>query len=131
MDLGRGWVSPFVLPSPSVEGYGALYFIFQPRSAGATDRYFCDNFKFELAGIAFTVQPTESTTDSSSVDQVLVFDTVVYNHGNAYNKTTGHFTAPVAGYYLLHMVIGPMTFSNVLLVAMFWISGDVSSGFQS
>jgi hypothetical protein len=47
----------------------------------------------------FTAQYSGLTVPTNTTD--IRFDTVVYNIGNHYNSTTGVFTAPVAGDYLL------------------------------
>jgi hypothetical protein len=48
--------------------------------------------------VAFTAPITNSITNVA-VNQVIVFDRVVTNIGNAYNNHGGIFTAPVSGAY--------------------------------
>jgi len=38
--------------------------------------------------------------------QVIVFDVIETNVGNAYNKATGAFTAPSSGINVLHVTVG-------------------------
>jgi len=48
----------------------------------------------------------------------IIFDIVRYNNGNHYNNTTGYFTAPIDGYYLLNswvMLMGESTFNYIFL----------------
>lgn len=48
----------------------------------------------------------------------IVFNTIRYNDGNHYNNTTGFFTAPIDGYYLLNswvMLMGESTFNYIFL----------------
>jgi len=52
----------------------------------------------------------ERDTSSVSATNTIVFQTVKLNQGNAYNNSTGKFTAPINGVYHLHFTI--LTASN-------------------
>ncbi len=52
--------------------------------------------------VAFFARNAEIQTD-----KVLIFRDVTMNHGNAYNRTTGSFTAPLGGVYVFHLFYTP------------------------
>ena len=47
----------------------------------------------------------ELTNSGVSATNTIVFETVKLNQGNAYNNSTGKFTAPINGVYHLHFTI--------------------------
>ncbi|KAH3747725.1 hypothetical protein DPMN_182154 [Dreissena polymorpha] len=54
--------------------------------------------------VAFTAQLSHDMTNIGA-NQPVVFDHVVTNPGNSYDKTTGHFTAPQNGLYIFYLTI--------------------------
>ena len=59
----------------------------------------CNNFIVGTGPVAFTgVKSTRQ--ENIGLHQTIIFDRIVTNVGNSYNKYTGVFTAPTAGLYL-------------------------------
>ena len=56
-----------------------------------------------LADISFAVTPSNQVTYSNG--HILKFDKILNNNGNAYNPTTGTFTAPFNGTYEFSIVM--------------------------
>ncbi|XP_078314857.1 cerebellin-3-like [Crassostrea virginica] len=50
--------------------------------------------------IAFNVYNRQPLTMGRNTPTNIVYDAVYYNHGNAYNPTSGFFTAPSSGMYV-------------------------------
>ncbi|VDI28426.1 Hypothetical predicted protein [Mytilus galloprovincialis] len=49
------------------------------------------------------------------VDETLIFPTIIVNHGDGYDNTTGVFTAPISGMYLFTVQICPAKPTSVFL----------------
>jgi len=56
--------------------------------------------------VAFTARATQHDIPHLGSGQVIVFDIIETNIGNAYNKHTGTFTAPFGGIYVIHVTVG-------------------------
>jgi len=56
--------------------------------------------------VAFTARVTQHDIPHLGSGQVIVFDVIETNVGNAYSKVTGAFTAPFSGIYVLHVTVG-------------------------
>ena len=48
---------------------------------------------------ARSLSNAQSSAGTSNANEILVFNSVLYNAGNHYNSSTGQFTCPVAGSY--------------------------------
>ena len=59
----------------------------------------------QLPNVAFRASLSSSTVVSSGTD--LISQDVRINHGNGYDLTTGHFTAPVTGTYVVTVQVCP------------------------
>ncbi|XP_060593399.1 complement C1q-like protein 3 [Ruditapes philippinarum] len=55
--------------------------------------------------VAFTAVISPSDVKNLQPGQTLIFDRTITNMGNAYDISTGIFTAPIRGVYVLHMDI--------------------------
>jgi hypothetical protein len=69
-----------------------------------------DNLTLDNAGrVLMPNQPSffagRSTLGNPSLNTTMVFNSVLHNIGNAYNSSTGVFTAPVAGVYLFSVML--------------------------
>ena len=67
-----------------------------------------------LADISFAVTPSNQVTYSNG--HILKFDKIINNNGNAYNPTTGTFTAPFNGTYQFSIVMLNAVNGNVARV---------------
>ncbi|KAH3839135.1 hypothetical protein DPMN_112559 [Dreissena polymorpha] len=67
--------------------------------------------------IAFYATLKSHNISNLGSNQIIVFDNVQYNLGNAYNWRHGFFQAPVDGTYVLHVTLSCRSYTNQALYA--------------
>ncbi|KAH3839133.1 hypothetical protein DPMN_112557 [Dreissena polymorpha] len=79
--------------------------------------------------IAFFATISRHDLSNLGEEQVLLFDNVRYNVGNAYNGRHGSFTAPVDGTYVFHVTLACMTFLRDAQYAFLYVNDEAMYGF--
>ncbi|XP_060570768.1 complement C1q tumor necrosis factor-related protein 3-like [Ruditapes philippinarum] len=80
--------------------------------------------------VAFLAYLSEPITNLQSTQHV-VFDKVITNVGNAYNKFSGHFIAPVDGVYVFFVMLSNVAGKSVTVIVLrngLWIGKVAAYG---
>lgn len=80
--------------------------------------------------VAFLAYLSEPITNLQS-NQHVVFDKVITNIGNAYNKSSGHFIAPIDGVYVFFVMLSNIAGNSVTVIVLrngLWIGKVAAYG---
>lgn len=70
-----------------------------------TSTCYCCIFSFTGTHVAFTAGFSGCCTHTFAVGQTVIFNFVLYQVGGGYDLSTGIFTAPRAGLYIIHSTV--------------------------